>query len=224
MIKAVIFDMYETLVTQNRGPLYFGEHIAADMGISEAKFREIWDVTDDDRTLGKLTLRETIDMILKANDIYTKELSDKIVTKRSEIKKQHFRDFRDDIIPMLEGIKKLGIKIALISNCYEEEVPAIRESSIFPYFDVAMLSYEQGVMKPDQEIYERAVKALNVAAEECLYVGDGGSHELEAALEAGMKPMQARWYLAENTRKPPKPKAGFEGFDRPEELTAFLMS
>ena len=203
--------------------MYFGEHIAADMGISEAKFREIWDVTDDDRTLGKLTLRDTIDKILKANAIYTRELSDMIVTKRSEIKKQHFKDFREDILPMLEGIKKLGLKIALISNCFEEEVPAIRESSIFPYFDVAMLSYEQGVMKPDQEIYERAVKALEVAPEECMYVGDGGSHELEAALKAGMKPMQARWYLAENTRKPPKPLESFDGFDKPEELTDFLV-
>ncbi len=35
MIKAVIFDMFETLVTHYESPLYFAEHMAADMGISE---------------------------------------------------------------------------------------------------------------------------------------------------------------------------------------------
>ena len=32
MIKAVIFDMFETLVTLFEGRTYFGEHIAADVG------------------------------------------------------------------------------------------------------------------------------------------------------------------------------------------------
>ena len=36
MIKAVIFDMYETLITQYSNPQYFGRHIAKDAGIEEA--------------------------------------------------------------------------------------------------------------------------------------------------------------------------------------------
>ena len=56
MIKAVIFDMFETLITHYESPLYMGKQITNDIGISESKFREIWDTTDDDRTLGKRTL------------------------------------------------------------------------------------------------------------------------------------------------------------------------
>ena len=38
MIKAVIFDMYETLITQYNNPQYFGRHIAKDAGIEESVF------------------------------------------------------------------------------------------------------------------------------------------------------------------------------------------
>ena len=35
---------------------------------------------------------------------------------------------------------------------------------------------------------------LGVSAAECLYVGDGGSGELYAARQAGMKPVQCIWF------------------------------
>ena len=222
MYKAVIFDMYETLVTMNKSKPYFGTQIAADMGLSEAKFREIWDTTDEGRSTGEYTLRGVIEMIMKANDIYDSEVCDMIIARRRESRSAHFTDIREGIIPMLEDIKKLGLKIGLISNCFEEEVPAIKESGLYRFFDAAMLSYEQKIMKPNPLIFERALTALGLKAEECVYVGDGGSHELEAASKAGMRALQARWYLRENPREPFVPKEGFDGLDRPEELLEFL--
>lgn len=53
MIKAVVFDMYETLITLFNSTLYKGRQIALDMGIPENVFREIWDPSDDERTLGQ---------------------------------------------------------------------------------------------------------------------------------------------------------------------------
>lgn len=38
MLKAVIFDMYETLITLYESPLYFGTQMALDTGIEEEKF------------------------------------------------------------------------------------------------------------------------------------------------------------------------------------------
>lgn len=42
MIKAVIFDMYETLVTLFESLLYFGTQMAVDAGINEKAFQKIW--------------------------------------------------------------------------------------------------------------------------------------------------------------------------------------
>ena len=35
---------------------------------------------------------------------------------------------------------------------------------------------------------------LGVSPEECLYVGDGGSNELQAATASGMTAVQANWF------------------------------
>lgn len=42
MIKAVIFDMYETLITLYESPLYFGTQMAEDAGITEEYFQSVW--------------------------------------------------------------------------------------------------------------------------------------------------------------------------------------
>ena len=82
---------------------------------------------------------------------------------------------------MLQTLKEKKIKIGLISNCYSEEAVLIRESQLFPYFDQSCLSYELGMKKPDPGIFLKCMEGLGVRAGECLYIGDGGSHELEAA-------------------------------------------
>ena len=108
MIKAVIFDMYETLITHFKSPLYFGKQIAADMGISEKKLREIWDPTDYDRSIGKMTLEEVLEQILRASDKYTPELVQKIADKRTKAKAECFNHLHEEILPMFEKLKEQG--------------------------------------------------------------------------------------------------------------------
>ncbi len=48
----------------------------------------------------------------------------------------------------------------VISNCFSEETKVIRESVLFPYFDVVFSSYEQGLVKPDKEIFYRCLQKL----------------------------------------------------------------
>lgn len=218
MIKVIIFDMYETLITHYQSPLYFGKQMAADAGIPESKFRKLWDATESDRTVGKLTLEEVIEAILRECGCYSEELFQRIVQKRIQVKEECFRHLHKEIVPLLSGLKQNGMKVGLISNCFSEEVAVIRNSALFPYFDAVCLSYEQGIQKPDAEIYRRCTAQLCVTAGECLYVGDGGSHELEAAREVGMSAVQAVWYLQEGTNQPCGRKPDFRQIESPLEL------
>ena len=63
MIKAVIFDMFETLVTLFRGKTYFSEDIAADLGIDTEDFRRAWHVTEKDRSTGKYTIEASLPQV-----------------------------------------------------------------------------------------------------------------------------------------------------------------
>ena len=66
------------------------------------------------------------------------------------------------------------------------------------------------------------MEKLNVRASECLYVGDGGSNELEAAKKLGMKSVQAVWYLKEGTNQPAKRKLEFDGIERPLDIINYI--
>ena len=71
MIKAVIFDMFETLVTLFTGRTYFSEHIAADLGQPIEAFRKCWHETEKDRTLGKYSMEEGLTLTLKNLGAYS---------------------------------------------------------------------------------------------------------------------------------------------------------
>jgi len=220
MIKAVIFDMFETLITHYGSPLYMGRQIAAEAGIPEPVFREVWDTTDDARTLGQMTLEEVIETVLRKNGWYSEILYETIVRKRKESKTECFRHLHPDILPMLERIHASGRRVGLITNCYLEERDVIRKSLLFPYFDAVCMSCELGMMKPDPAIFHYCTDLLNVSPEECLYVGDGGSMELETARSLGMHPVQAVWYFDKNPQA--KRKTEFWQAESPVELTGYL--
>lgn len=194
MIKAVVFDMFETLVTLFEGRTYFGEDIAADVGADTAAFRKEWHSVEKDRSTGKYTIEEGLKIVLERLGIYSEEKVKNAAYKRREALTDTFSAIPEESIQLLKKLKANGIKIGLITNTFSDERDFIRESPLFPYFDVALISYEQGICKPEQEMFGRMTEQLGVAAEECLYVGDGGSNELYAAREAGMHPVQCTWF------------------------------
>ena len=224
MTKAVIFDMYETLITHYNCPLYFGGEMATDAGVSREEFFRVWrnDEYEWMRTVGKMTLEELLTMTLKDVGNYSQELVDKLANKRVATKVECFEYLHPQIKPMLEELKKQGFKIGLISNCYFEEAKVIRDSELFSYFDAVCLSCELGIRKPEEEIYKVCIKELSVEADECVYVGDGGSYELETARKLGMKPVQATWYFKEGTTQPSGPKPEFLQAKEPMDVFGFL--
>jgi putative hydrolase of the HAD superfamily len=194
MIKAVIFDMFETLVTLFTGKIYFSEDIAADVGADLQEFRKRWHKTEEGRSTGEYTIEEVFETVFKDLGIYSEEKVKQITGNRRECLKTTFDAMPEDSLSLLKELKNRGIKIGLISNTYSDERDAIRQSVLFPYFDVALISYEQGIRKPAPELFTKMTKELGVKPEECLYVGDGGSKELFAARDAGMHPVQCTWF------------------------------
>lgn len=196
-IRAVIFDMYETLVTQFNTPLYYGTQIARDLGLPPEEFLPGWRASEEERATGIRTFEETMGRLMKLHGIYSPDKHRQIVEKRLAIQADCFRHMHPQILPMLEELKNRELKIGLITNCFSEEAELIRGSILFPFFDAPCLSWEVGVRKPDPAIFHRCTELLGVSGEQCAYVGDGGSRELETAGALGMTPFQAVWYRQE---------------------------
>lgn len=211
MIKAVIFDMFETLVTLFTGRTYFSEHIAADLGQPIEAFRKCWHETEKDRTLGKYSMEEGLTITLKNLCAYSQANVELICRKRREALGDTFNDIPPESLWLLKTLHEKGLKVGLITNTFSDERDMILASPLYPLFDAAMISYEQGLLKPDPEIYRRAIQALDVTAEECLYVGDGGSHELQGARSLGMQAIQCTWFR-DRAYEPHIPSPIFEDF------------
>ncbi len=194
MIKAVIFDMFETLVTLFEGRTYFGENIAADVGADPKEFRKEWHAIEHDRSTGKLTIEEGLEIVLKKLGLYTEEKVQLGARKRKEALGDTFSAIPAASLELLQKLREKGIKTGLITNTFSDERDMIRACPLYPLFDVALISYEQGICKPDLQLYRSMTEKLQVEAGDCLYVGDGGSRELYAAGEAGMHAVQASWF------------------------------
>ena len=54
-------------------------------------------------------------------------------------------------------------------------------------FDAILVSEEEGVSKPDPEIFRRALERCGVAAHEALFVGDHPVADIEGAHNAGLR-------------------------------------
>lgn len=75
----------------------------------------------------------------------------------------------------------------MITNGYGQfQMDNINALAIKEYFDVILISEWEGIRKPDQEIFNRAIKALGVETGECVFVGDHPENDIRAAQEVGM--------------------------------------
>ena len=218
MKRAVIFDMYETLITLHASPLYFSAEMAADAQLPVEEFRRDWYPTEEDRTLGRLTLEQALRPILEKHGRYSETLLALMGEKRRATKRASFDHLHPEILPMLRALKERGVLIGLITNCFLEEAEYIRQSELFPYFDAALLSCEVGLAKPDEAIFRQCTARLGVAPQECLYIGDGGSMELETAQGLGMQAAQAVWYLRKGTLQPTWRKPEFTQMETPMDV------
>jgi putative hydrolase of the HAD superfamily len=99
------------------------------------------------------------------------------------------REMRPEMPEVLAAIKKMGLKIGLISNvCSKDQVPVnLAQYGIREYFDPIVLSGEYGRRKPDPAIFHHAARLANVPTGGCVYVGDRIARDILGARRAGFK-------------------------------------
>lgn len=123
------------------------------------------------------------------------------IREAARVRAQRFRNALHDVpgenIETLSRLRASGLQLALISNADAVEVAAWPESSLAERFDVTVFSCDVGRVKPEREIYEHCLSRMELPADECLFVGDGGSRELEGAKSVGLHTVMVTGIIAE---------------------------
>ncbi|HNQ62148.1 MAG TPA: YjjG family noncanonical pyrimidine nucleotidase [Bacteroidia bacterium] len=78
-------------------------------------------------------------------------------------------------------------KLHIITNGFEEaQSIKMQESKLLPYFEEVIISEHTGFRKPDNRIFEYALKKTMARAGESIMIGDGLEVDVLGALNAGM--------------------------------------
>lgn len=90
-------------------------------------------------------------------------------------------------IPMLEGLKKEGKKIVLLSNAQRVfTAPELEKLGILSYFDSVFISSDKGVKKPNPAFFSAMLTECGLEAKECLMVGNDETCDIGGAHKVGM--------------------------------------
>jgi putative hydrolase of the HAD superfamily len=87
--------------------------------------------------------------------------------------------------------------LAVVSNCFAEDVDAWPQCLAAECFDASVFSFEVGTAKPEPDIYLAAMQRLGVEVCNAVFIGDGGDDELLGAERAGLRAAQAAWFRGE---------------------------
>ena len=186
--KAVIFDLFGTLVDSFPQQEY--NAVLLDMAVlldaDTSDFNDSWVSAYKFRVTGMQSIRESVEFCAKEIGVNASMSQiDAATEKIMTFTKQHLIP-RLDVISTMQNLREFGLKIGIITDCATALEVFWDELPFAPLVDVPVFSSRIGVQKPSPEIYQSALDGLGVNAEDCLYIGDGGSFELTGAEKMGM--------------------------------------
>ncbi|MEI6711001.1 MAG: HAD family hydrolase [bacterium] len=154
MIKAIIFDLWETLGTKNIGiSKVFFEHFSVPPEkrvlekYEKAVQLKIWNSEED---MVRSLLRDFDISLAKENIIWTQNLFREGIEKATLF---------PGTLELLESIRG-RYRLALISNTSIFESKVLDKLKIRNFFDVISFSWEIGILKPSVELFEQTLQKL----------------------------------------------------------------
>ena len=88
------------------------------------------------------------------------------------------------------AIRGHGIQTGILSNMYGSSADLLRAGGHYDGFDPIVLSYQEGLAKPDPVFYQIALDKLGLQADQILFIDDQ-KRFIEAAQKLGFQTIQA---------------------------------
>ena len=86
---------------------------------------------------------------------------------------------------LIHDLKAAGYRLYVLSNMSKEFIAFLREVPVYRYFDGEVVSCEEGVCKPEKEIYELLLSRHDLDPKETIFIDDR-KENIEAAEQVGI--------------------------------------
>jgi FMN phosphatase YigB (HAD superfamily) len=99
-----------------------------------------------------------------------------------------------EALPVLEGLKRLGVKTAIVSNTPWGSSGRVWRAELARHgllaaLDAVVFCTDVGWRKPHPAPFRRALELLDTSAQEAVFVGDDPVWDVEGATNAGLRPI-----------------------------------
>ena len=106
---------------------------------------------------------------------------------RQLLQEPRYRSPFSDAKPTLATLREAGLCLGVISNAATGLVPLLEGFGLASSFDAILASEAVGYAKPQPEMFREALRALGVAAEDAVHVGDSYPYDYLGATRAGLR-------------------------------------
>jgi putative hydrolase of the HAD superfamily len=177
-IRALCFDLFSTLISVGQVPEHIGAFTADILGVDRKRWNEVCfgplhEIRKPSEHLDNLRrMALSLD-----NTIPEQNIVEATAARQARFDHALEHGVESIVLNSLQDLKEAGFKLALISNASSPEVQAWPRSPLAELFDVTVFSCETGLCKPEIDIYHHTLNGLDEQAENCLFIGDGGSEE-----------------------------------------------
>ena len=206
MVKAVFFDFYKTLCFHRHSLEENLERIAERYGVAvnwerfETAQANLFAGTSAPDPTAHYSLLEFSIIVMRRECEFLREVGiqehvDQIAWELLQSGHYLFAansiTLYDDAIPTLQYFRDAGFKLAIVSNWDTPLDPLTERLGIADYFDAIVASHDMRVRseKPDSRIFNYALTAVGVSAEESVHVGDTYEADIVGARNIGIRPI-----------------------------------
>ncbi|MBK5115005.1 MAG: HAD-IA family hydrolase [Candidatus Heimdallarchaeota archaeon] len=166
---AIIFDFDNTLVKS---------HInfpAMKISMARAASKYGLEFGDEENIPNRYTAGNIIDQVEEYDKKNDTQLADELwlMVEKFERMGMENTSIDDDVLEMLDYLKKKGISISILTNnAKKPTVEVLERFNISDYFDIVIAREDVSRMKPDKEGLEVIVKKLKLNPDKVIFVGD----------------------------------------------------
>lgn len=172
MKKAIIFDLDDTLISEK-------EYIKSGFKEIAKYIKRRYNLNENDTfdkliKLSNTDSRNVFNRMLEQEKILYTELEIKELISIYRKHKPNIK-FYDDVLPTIEKMKKLGIKVGIITDGYKETQKLKLEAlDAYSIFDEIIITDDLGreYWKPNPKAFEIMSKNLNIEFNDMIYIGD----------------------------------------------------
>ncbi len=203
-IKAVLFDMFDTIMMIRKNHDFYSPALMRmyrflnkkAIDVSFDTFEKAYVKTRDelyakvDADLGEPHFNVRVSETLKSLE-FNYDVSSPLVTEATSEFCEEFMTFvylDQDAKTVLQALHR-KYQIGIVSNFAIPECidKLLKNHGLDELLNVVVVSAAVNKRKPSQEIFENALKALGVSAEETVFVGDTLDADIEGAKGVGMR-------------------------------------